>query len=215
MKSFFSYLLIGLSLGLMLCSVGVSEAAPKKRIAVLYFQDSSRFDSSTGCGCIPGFIGAIFGTKKRWDLEAGFAKMLNRKLIETNVYEPVTTDELLDAMAMMTLSRHNLKRLDQSQRATLARHLNADVIVIGEIRHFNQERLRTNASRTLREGGRQAPQGMGTASYTAPVVLRGSLHRVTIKLNMKFYNASGETVAEPRIAVTPRSFVCWHTVRIA
>ena len=201
MKRFFSYLLlIGFSGGLIFCSVGVSEATPKKRVAVLYFEDSSRFDSSTGCGCVPGFIGAIFGTKKRWDLEAGFAKMLNRKLIETNVYEPVSTDELLDAMAMMTLSRHSLKKLDQSERATLAKHLNADVIVIGDIRHFNQERLRTNASRTLREGGREAPQGI--ASYTAPVIVRGSIHRATIKLNMKFYNASGETIAEPRIAVT-------------
>ncbi len=199
MKRFFSYLLlVGFSVGLILCSVGVSEAAPKKRIAVLYFEDSSRFDSPTGCGCVPGFIGAIFGTKKRWDLEAGFAKMLNRKLVETNVYEPVPRDELLDAMALMTLSRHNLKKLDQSQRATLAKHLNADVIVIGDIRDFSQERLRTNASRTLREGGRQAPQGV--ASYTAPVIVRGSLHRATIKLNMKFYNASGETVAQPRIA---------------
>lgn len=203
MKRFFSYLLlVGFSLGLILGSVGVSEAAPKKRIAVLYFEDSSRFDSPTGCGCVPGFIGAIFSTKKRWDLEAGFAKMLNRKLVETNVYEPVPKDELLDAMALMTLSRHNLKKLDQSQRATLAKHLNADVIVIGDIRHFNQERLRTNASRTLREGGRQAPQGTGTASYTAPIIVRGSLHRATIKLNMKFYNASGETIAEPRIATT-------------
>ena len=201
MKRFFSYLLlVGFSVGLIFCGVGVSEAAPKKRIAVLYFEDSSRFDSPTGCGCVPGFIGAIFGTKKRWDLEAGFAKMLNRKLVETNVYEPVPTDELLDAMALMTLSRHNLKKLDQSQRATLAKHLNADVIVIGDIRDFSQERLRTNASRTLREGGRQAPQGV--ASYTAPVIVRGSLHRATIKLNMKFYNASGETVAQPRIAAT-------------
>ncbi len=203
MKRFFSYLLlIGFSVGLIFCSIGVGETAPKKRVAVLYFEDSSRFDSPTGCGCVPGFIGAIFSTKKRWDLEAGFAKMLNRKLVETNVYEPVPTDELLDAMALMTLSRHNLKKLDQSQRATLAKHLNADVIVIGDIRHFNQERLRTNASRTLREGGRQAPQGTATTSYTAPVILRGSLHRVTIKLNMKFYNASGEPVAEPRIATT-------------
>ncbi len=203
MKRFFSYLLlVGFSFGFILGSVSLGEATTKKRIAVLYFQDSSRFDSPTGCGCVPGFIGAIFSTKKRWDLEAGFAKMLNRKLVETNVYEPVPTDELLDAMAMMTLSRHNLRKLDQSQRATLAKHLNADVIVIGDIRHFNQERLRTNASRTLREGGRQAPQGQATASYTAPVILRGSLHRVTIKLNMKFYNASGETVAEPRIATT-------------
>jgi hypothetical protein len=146
-------------------------------------------------------LSAIFSAqKKRWDLEAGFAKMLNRKLVETNVYEPVSKDELLDTMALMTLSRHNLKKLNQEQRATLAKHLNADVVVLGNIRKFNQERLRTNASRTLREGGREAQRG--TASYTAPVILRGSLHRVTIQLNMRFYNASGDAVAEPRIAAT-------------
>ena len=199
MKRFFSYLLlVGFSLGFIISTAAISEATPKKRIAVLYFEDNSRFDSPTGCGCIPSFIGNIFSTKKRWDLEAGFAKMLNRKLVETNVYEPIPKDELLDAMALMTLSRHKLKKLDQEQRATLAKHLNADVIVLGNIRKFNQERLRTNASRTLREGGREAQQGM--ASYTAPVILRGSLHRVTIQLNMRFYNASGDAVAEPRIS---------------
>ncbi|MDE0683579.1 MAG: hypothetical protein OXI63_11735 [Candidatus Poribacteria bacterium] len=201
MKRFFSYLLlVGFSLGFIISTAAVSEATPKKRVAVLYFEDNSRFDSPTGCGCIPSFIGNIFSTKKRWDLEAGFAKILNRKLVETNVYEPIPKDELLDAMALMTLSRHSLKKLDQAQRATLAKHLNADVIVLGNIRKFNQERLRTNASRTLREGGREARQG--TASYTAPVILRGSLHRVTIQLNMKFYNASGDAVAEPRISAT-------------
>ena len=201
MKRFFSYLLlVGFSLCFIISTAAVSEAAPKKRIAVLYFEDNSRFDSPTGCGCIPSFIGNIFSTKKRWDLEAGFAKMLNRKLVETNVYEPVPKDELLDAMALMTLSRHNLKKLDQAQRATLAKHLNADVIVLGNIRKFNQERLRTNASRTLREGGREARQG--SASYTAPVILRGSLHRVTIQMNMRFYNASGDSVGEPRISAT-------------
>ena len=201
MKRFFSYLLlIGFSLGFIFSIAAVSEATPQKRVAVLYFEDNSRFDSPTGCGCVPSFIGNLFSTKKKWDLEAGFAKMLNRKLVETNVYVPVSKDELLDAMALMTLSRHDLKRLDQAQLATLAKHLNADVIVAGNIRKFNQERLRTNASRTLREGGRQAPQGQ--ASYTAPVILRGSLHRVTIQLKMKFYNASGEPVAEPQISTT-------------
>jgi hypothetical protein len=200
-KRFFSYLLlVGFSLGFIVSTAGVSEATPKKRVAVLYFEDNSRFDSPTGCGCIPGFIGNIFSTKKRWDLESGFAKILNRKLVETNVYEPVPKDELLDAMALMTLSRHKLKKLNQEQRATLAKHLDADVIVLGNIRKFNQERLRTNASRTLREGGREAQRG--TASYTAPVILRGSLHRVTIQLNMRFYNASGDAVAEPRISAT-------------
>ena len=201
MKRFFSYLLVaGLSLGFIICPIAVSETTPKKRIAVLYFEDNSRFDSPTGCGCVPGFIGNIFSSKKRWDLEAGFARMLNRKLVEANMYEPTSKDELLDAMAVMTLSRHNLKRLKQEQRATLAKHLNADVIAVGKIRQFNQERFRTSASRTLREGGRRAPQGPGTASYTAPVILRGSIHRVAIKLEMKFYNASGELISEPRVA---------------
>ena len=201
MKRIFSYLLlVGFSLGFFISTAAVSEATPKKRVAVLYFEDNSRFDSPTGCGCVPSFIGNIFSTKKRWDLEAGFARMLNRKLVETNVYEPISKDELLDAMALMTLSRHNMKKLNKEQRATLAKHLNADVVVLGNIRKFNQERLRTNASRTLREGGREAQRG--TASYTAPVILRGSLHRVTIQLSMRFYNASGESVAEPRISAT-------------
>ena len=197
-----SLFVIGFSLCFMIGTIAVSDAAPKKRIAVLYFEDHSRFDSPTGCGCVPTFIGNIISTKKRWDLEAGFAKMLNRKLVETNVYEPVSKDELLDAMALMTLSRQNLKKLDQAQRATLAKHLNADVIVVGDIRTFNQERLRTNASRTLREGGREGQRGSTSASYLAPVILRGSLHRATIKLNMKFYNASGNPVAEPRISAS-------------
>lgn len=201
MKNFFSYLLvIGLSLCFVIGPVAVSDATTKKRIAVLYFEDHSRFDSPTGCGCIPSFIGNMVSTKKRWDLEAGFAKILNRKLVETNMYEPISKDELLDAMAFMTLSRQNLRKLNKEQRAALAKHLNADVVVMGDIRSFNQERLRTNASRTLREGGREAQRG--TASYMAPVILRGSLHRVTIKLNMEFYNASGDVVAEPRISAS-------------
>ena len=203
MKRFFSYLFVmGFSLCLMIGTVAISDAAPKKRIAVLYFEDHSRFDSPTGCGCTPTFIGNLISTKKRWDLEAGFAKLLNRKLVETNVYEPVSKDELLDAMALMTLSRQNLKKLNQEQRATLAKHLNADVVVVGDIRRFNQERLRANASRTLREGGREAQRGSASASYLAPVILRGSTHRATIKLNMKFYNASGNAVAEPQISAS-------------
>ena len=201
MRRFCSYLLlVGFSLYFIIGTVAVSDATSKKRIAVLYFEDHSRFDSPTGCGCVPSFIGNMVTTKKRWDLEAGFAKMLNRKLVETDVYEPVSKDELLDAMAFMTLSRQKLKKMNQEQRAALAKRLNADVIVMGDIRKFNQERLRANASRTLREGGRQAQRG--TASYMAPVILRGSFHRATINLNMKFYNASGDVVAEPRISAT-------------
>lgn len=203
MKRFCSHLLlVGFSLCFVIGLVAVSDATTKKRIAVIYFQDHSRFDSPTGCGCVPGFIGSIFGTKKQWDLGAGFPKMLNRKLVETTVYEPVSEDELLDAMGFMELSRPILRKMDQAQRAELAKRLNADVIVMGDIRRFNQERLRANASRTLREGGREAQRGSASASYMAPVILRGSFHRVTVELNMKFYNAAGNVVAEPRISTS-------------
>ena len=195
-------LLVGFSLCFVIGPVVVSDATTKKRIAVIYFEDHSRFDSPTGCGCVPGFIGSMFGTKKRWDLGAGFPKMLNRKLVETTVYEPVSEDELLDAMGFMELSRPILRKMDQAQRAELAKRLKADVLVMGDIRRFNQERLRANASRTLREGGREAQRGSASASYMAPVILRGSFHRVTVELNMKFYNASGNVVAEPRISTS-------------
>lgn len=166
-----------------------------KRVAVLYFEDNSGFDSSTGCGCIPNFIGRIFSTKKKWDLEAGFPTMLKRRLAETVVYVPISRDELLDAMAKMTLSRNNLKKLNKDQRATLAKHLNADVIVLGEIQEFDQSRMKANASRSLIESGREAPSTSISASYMTGVAVMGYKHRAIVKLNMKFYDASGNEIA--------------------
>ena len=202
MKRFFAYPLLGaLSLCLMIGVIANSGATSEseeaahpagKRIAVLYFEDHTNFDSSTGCGCIPGFIGRIFGTKKRWDLESGFVTILNRKLATTGVYRPVSWDELLDAMAQMTLSRDTLRKLSTVQRAKLAKLLNADVLVTGDIRHFNQERLRANASRTLREGGRQANQT--SASFMTGFQVMGHLHRATVKLDMNFYDTYGESI---------------------
>ncbi len=201
-------LFAGFSLYLILCPILVSDATAKKspasgrRVAVLYFKDSTQFDSPTGCGCIPGFIGKIFSTKKLWDLEAGFAKILNRRLVETGVYTPVSKDELLDAMAQMTLSRHDLHKLDKldkTQRAQFAKLLNADTLVTGDIRKFNQERIKANASRTLREGGRD---NRSSASFIAPIQVLGYLHRVTVKLDMTFYNAAGDIITELPIAAS-------------
>jgi len=202
MKRFFAYpLLSALSLCLMIGVIASSGATSEedaahpagKRIAVLYFEDHTNFDSSTGCGCVPGFIGKIFGSKKRWDLESGFVTILNRKLAETGIYQPVNWDELLHAMAHLTLSRDNLKKLSPTQRAKLARRLNADVLVTGDIRRFNQERLKANASRTLREGGRQASQA--TASFMTGIQVMGYLHRATVKLEMQFYDKYGESIS--------------------
>ncbi len=207
MKRFFAFSLLGvLSLCLMVGVIASSgatseeEAHPAgKRIAVLYFADRTQFASATGCGCIPGFIGKIFGKKRRieniyepWNLKIGFVTMLNRKLAETNVYQPVSWNELLDAMAQMTLSRDMLKKLDTVQRAKFAGLLNADVLVTGEIRHFNQERLRANASRTLREGGRQTSQA--NTSFMTGIQVMGYLHRATVKLHLKGYDAHGEPI---------------------
>ncbi len=170
-----------------------------KRIAVLYFEDSSNFDSPTGCGCVPNFIGRIFSTKKKWDLEAGFTVMLNRRLAETSVYQPVSHEELLDAMAQMTLSPYRLRRLNKERRAELAKLLNADVMVIGDIRDFGQTRMKANASRTLRESGREAKNV--SASYMTGFAAMGYSHRSITKLNVKLYEASGNEIAAVPINV--------------
>ena len=219
MKHFILILFVmGLSVCFVFAAVSIGDAATTephpsagtaadkphpsaKRVAVLYFEDNSRFDSSTGCGCVPNFIGKIFGTKKKWDLEAGFPTMLNRRLAETVVYQPVSRDELHDVMAKMTLSRHRLKKLDKAQRAELAKRLNVDVIVMGEIKEFGQPRMRANASRQLRESGRKAPSAPITASYMTGAQVIAYRYRAIVKLNMKFYEASGSEIATVPISV--------------
>ena len=211
MKRFCTYLLlIGLCFCIMTGVISTSDAATSaeakpatKRIAVLYFEDHSDFDSSTGCGCVPGFIGKIFGgSKKHWDLAEGFETMLNRRLAETTVYEPVSEDEMLNAMAEMTLSRHSLKKLDKAQRATLAKHLNADVLVIGDIREFKQPRMKANASRSLAESGRESANLDTTASYKVPLEVLGYRYVAKVKLNMKFYNSVGNEIEVPQISIS-------------
>ena len=176
----------------------------EKRVAVLHFKDSSNFDDPVGCGCIPNFVGAVFSTKKMWDLEAGFATILARRLAETSVYQPVSRDELLDAMAQMTLSRRNLMKLDKDQRAELAKLLNADVIIVGEIKKFGQTRMKANASRSLTESGRETQSVPISTSYMTRFAAMGHRNRAFVKLNMKFYEASGNEIATVPIDVSHR-----------
>ena len=176
----------------------------EKRVAVLYFEDDSNFDDPVGCGCIPNFVGAVFSTKKMWDLEAGFATILDRKLAETSVYQPVSRDELLDAMAQMTLSRHNLMKLDKDQRANLAKLLNADVLIVGEIKNFGQTRMKANASRSLTESGRETQSVPISTSYMTRFAAMGHRNRAFVKLNMKFYEASGNEIVTVPINVSRR-----------
>ena len=176
----------------------------EKRVAVLHFKDSSNFDDPVGCGCIPNFVGAVFSTKKMWDLEAGFATILARKLAETSIYQPISRDELLDAMAEMTLSRRDLMKLDKDQRTKLAKLLNADVIIVGEIKKFGQTRMKANASRSLTESGRETQSVPISTSYMTRFAAMGHRNRAFVKLNMKFYEASGNEIATVPIDVSHR-----------
>ena len=177
-----------------------SSFAAAKRVVVLYFDDHSRFDHPTGCGCIPtGPFSPLFGGRKghkRWHLKEGFTELLNRKLEQSEVYEPVSQDELLDAMAELGLSRRGLGS-DAEKRAQLAKALKVEILLTGDIRKFNQERVKANAGRLIRQGG-AGYQG-ATASYVGGVQLRGSLYIASVHLEMRLFGTSGTEIDNPKL----------------
>lgn len=187
------------ALGFLILLAPSSLAVPK-RVVVLYFEDHSRFDHPTGCGCIPtGPFSPLFGGRKhhkRWHLKEGFTELLNRKLGQSEVYEPVSQDEMLDAMAELELSRRGLGS-DVDKRAQLAKALKVEALIVGDIRKFNQERVKANAGRLIRQGG--VGQG-ATASYVGGVQLRGSLYIADIHLEMQFFGKSGNEIANPKLS---------------
>ena len=182
-----------------------------KRVAILSFEDHSRFDSPTGCGCIPtgGLIGKIFGGTKRrtdWDLSSGFRILLNRKLAETGVYEPLTQDEIMDGMAKLRISRRSIMSNAES-RDKLLKELNTEVIIIGDVRKFNQERVRANASRSLIEG---SSGSTGRNMHNMPLgymtgyQMVGYVYSATVNLNADFFGASGEKIATRKVSARKR-----------
>ena len=178
-----------------------------KRVAILSFEDHSRFDSPTGCGCIPtgGLIGKIFGGTKRrtdWDLSSGFRILLNRKLAQTQVYEPITQDEIMDGMAKLRISRKSVMSSAKS-RDKLLKELNAEVIIIGDVRKFNQERVRANASRSLIEGSTgSAGKSMHNMplGYMTGYQMVGYAYFATVNLNADFFGVSGEKIATRKVS---------------
>ncbi|MBB16978.1 hypothetical protein CMK22_17065 [Candidatus Poribacteria bacterium] len=180
-------------------------------MAILSFEDHSRFDSPTGCGCIPtgGLIGKIFGGTKRrtdWDLSSGFRILLNRKLAETGVYEPLTQDEIMDGMAKLRISRRSIMSNAES-RDKLLKELNTEVIIIGDVRKFNQERVRANASRSLIEG---SSGSTGRNMHNMPLgymtgyQMVGYVYSATVNLNADFFGASGEKIATRKVSARKR-----------
>ena len=54
---------------------------------------------------IPNHVSAVVRIR---DLEVGFRRMMNRHLDQTEAYEPITQDEILDGMAALGLSKKKL-----------------------------------------------------------------------------------------------------------
>ncbi len=186
----------------LMCSMIPNSFGAPRRIAVLYFNDYSQFDSPTGCGCIPGVIGEIFSGKKRlWDLESGFTNLLNRKLNTTGVYELISQDEIRDAMKSLDFSRKDVRK-NVEIRKNLAERLKAETLVVGSVRKFGQNRARANASRSLQQGSSQRT-GL-TTSYLTGVQVLGYVYTAYVKLEMEFYGASGKQVAAPEVSASKK-----------
>ena len=194
------YVAIMLWLSIMPALDGI---AASKRVAVLYFEDHSRFDTATGCGCIPNPFG-IFGTGKgrtKWNLQEGFPNLLNRKLKQTKVYEPVSDEEVKDAMAELGLSLKAV-RSKAEKRAQLAKALNVDAFIVGDIRKFKQERAKATRFQTLKGA---AGGGFNMAAgFVGSAQLVGYYYSATVHLKMKFYGSSGDEIAKRKIAATKR-----------
>lgn len=197
---------INMYVTIMLClsTVPVLDSiAASKRVAVLYFEDHSRFDTATGCGCIPNPFG-IFGTGKgrtKWNLTEGFPNLLNRKLKQTQVYEPVSDEEVKDAMAQLGFS-HKAVRSKAEKRAQLAKALNVDAFIVGDIRKFKQERAKATRFQTLKGA---AGGGFNMAAgFVGGAQLVGYYYSATVHLKMKFYSGSGTEIATRKVAATKR-----------
>ena len=192
----------------LVSSIGLTSLATEgqtKRVAVLYFDDHSGFNSSTGCGCLPvGPLEYFIGRKKRandWDLEVGFLQLMNKNVDQSGVYEYVTQDEILDGMAALGLSRKEIPK-NEKGRSELAQKIDADALVVGKIRHFNQERVRANVSRRILEGGAQGSTLGG--SFSSGYQVAGYVYLVRIDVEIDIYGRSGAKIATRKVTERDR-----------
>lgn len=172
------------------------SAGLTKRVAVVYFEDHSHFDSPTGCGLIPaGPFKFLFGsgdkTRQRWNLEAGFRDLLNQTLKNTGVYEPVGYEEIGIAFAELGLSRRDLK--SEQNRARFADRLNVEALIVGDIRKFGQERLRGSSHRDV-----ETVQGQVAAASTYGI--SGYTYSAHVKVDLIMYDGgSGKQIVTTQL----------------
>jgi len=175
-------------------SLGEGEAV--KRVAVLYFEDHSHFDSPLGCGCIPDWkiFRLLFGTRSReyWDLKWGFRKMLNEHLDASGVYRSVSPREIEEACKKLGIKK--LKDLSKKKelRAKLADELDLDAMIIGDVLRFSQERLRGKM------GGGGIAGHPGTA-YLMRMGAAGYFYIASVGLKIRVFDRSGEELSTFRV----------------
>jgi len=159
------------------CSSSSGQSSDK--VAVLYFADHSGFDSGGGCLSIWP-LRVIFGSgtkQEKWDLKVGFRDMLNEKLIEAgyDIIEPGIADKAL-------------KEIGEENPAALARQLGADVMIVGDIRKFEQHRMRASSQGPTSLG---AGEGMEMAAMGG---VGGFFYSASVKTNVSLYDSSGEEI---------------------
>jgi len=154
------------------------------KVAVLYFTDHSRFDSG---GCLSFWpLNVIFGTgqrRERWNLRSGFRDLLNEKLSEAgyNIVEPGHVDEAL-------------QEIGKEDPAVLAGKLSADVMIVGDIRKFQQHRTRARS---------QGPTTLSSGSDTRMVAMGGVggfYYSASVETDIKIYDNSGDELESTEVS---------------
>ena len=148
-------------------------------VAVLYFTDHSGFDSGGGCLSIWP-LNVIFGSgrqQEKWDLAAGSRDMLNEKLTESG-YAIVPSDHV-DRI---------LQDMDTEDMAAIANRLDADFMIVGDIRKFQQHRTRASSQgpTTIASGGSMKMSAMGGVG--------GFFYSATVKTNITIYDNTGDEI---------------------
>lgn len=166
-----------LMLAVMFCSTAFGQEGGK--VAVLYFTDHSGFDS--GGGCLSFWpLNVIFGTgqqREKWDLKLGFRDMLNEKLTEAgyNIIESGHVDKILQDMSA-------------EDTASLASKLDVDIMIIGDVRKFQQHRTRVSS-----QGPTNIASGEGI-QMAAMGGIGGYLYSSTVKTNIAIYDNTGDEI---------------------
>lgn len=183
-------LIVSITIFMMIVPCLALQAQEAKKIAVLYFTDHSRFDQRSGCGCFSlGPLNFIFGSgqsREVWDLKAGFRDLLNEALSKAG-YRIVEPD--------------NAERVFQAEKGNLsaiASELGADIMIIGDIRKFEQHRNRVSS-----QGYTRATGGMASAGQGMDMVFLGGIggfyYSSTVRTVVTIYDSSGEQLEHVEI----------------